>query len=529
LALVRRDNRVLVVRASRVHTLDEANPVAECVGMKDGRIVGTGSADELAALAGGDSEWLDVRPGVILPGFTDSHIHLSEWALGLDHPDLSGAGSMAGALAMVRQAAGAAPSEAWLEFKGWDPSWRSEASLEELDSAAAGRAVALIAHDLHSAWLSTEAMRRLGISRDRDDPFGGELERDEGGEPTGVLRERALDWWYQGRPEPAAAERRAAIREGQAHLHRHGVTGVHTVEGPVAFAAVERLSRDGELRLRVLHHFPQRFLDSLGECSIPSGFGDEWLRVGGVKYFTDGALGSQTAWMLAPYEGSRGRGIRRLEREAFDEDVRRAQATGLAATVHAIGDAAVRMTLDVLEAVGAVGLAVPHRIEHLQCVDPDDLARAARLGVVASMQPSHLLTDIPLIEKRWGRERGRYAFAFRSLLRAGTVLAFGSDAPVEAPDPREAFLAALTRQDRNGYPAAGWYPEERLSGMNVIAGYTVGAARAAGVAHRSGRLSPGYDADLAVWDTDLTTAAPEEIRAARVLATVVGGAVVYRA
>jgi predicted amidohydrolase YtcJ len=436
---------------------------------------------------------------------------------------------MAEALVRVEQESSSRPVDAWLEFKGWDPAWRAEAELADLNQASSGRAVALIAHDLHSGWLNSEAMRRLGIGADRESPPGGIVERDAEGRPTGLLKERALEWWYQGRPKPSEAQRKAAIREGQAFLHRMGVTAVHSVEAPDAFRSLEELERAGELQLRVLHHMPQRFLDSLIECGIASGFGSERLRVGGIKYFTDGALGSRTAWMLEPYSDGDHRGIRRLDPEELTRDVERARAAGLAATVHAIGDAAVRMTLDAMESAGSEGLAIPHRIEHLQCVHPDDLQRAARLGVVASMQPSHLLTDIPAAEVRWGPERSRQTMALRSLLEAGTVLAFGSDAPVEAPDPREGFYAAVARRDRGGYPEGGWYPEERLDGLEVLKAYTEGAARAAGEGSRRGRLTPGYQADFVAWDADLATAEPSALLSAETITTVVGGEVVYRA
>lgn len=520
---------ILGIRAAVIHTLEERRPYSECLAVGDGRILAVGNVEEVEAGFPGQSiDWVDLRPGIIFPGLCDSHIHLTEWALGLSRPDLAGAESMQDALARIGEVAASVEPHAWIEFKGWDPAWRRQASLRELDAAAAGRAVALIGHDLHSGWLGSEAMRRLGIGPDRADPPGGRVERDESGMPTGLLEERALEWWYEGRPEASEVERRSAILSGQKRLHGLGVTAVHSVEAPSAFASLESLARAGDLRLRVLHHFPQRFIDSLLECRIPSGFGGAWLRVGGIKYFTDGALGSQTAWMLEPYERSKGRGIRRLEPDELRRDVARSRESGLSATVHAIGDAAVRMTLDVLEEVGDDGLAVPHRIEHLQCVHPDDLPRVARSGTVASMQPSHMLTDIRLAEERWG-DRSRGAFALRSLLKAGTTFAFGSDAPVERPDPREGFYAARFRQDRSGYPRDGWYPAERLTGSEVLEAYTVGAATAAGEAGRRGRLFPGYDADFVAWDSDLTSIEGEEILEASVLATMVGGELVYRA
>ncbi|MGD2155034.1 MAG: amidohydrolase family protein [Gemmatimonadales bacterium] len=519
--------RLLAVRAGLVRTLDPDRPAAECLAIRAGRIVGVGSEDEIGSQVGGRAEWLDLRPATVVPGLTDSHIHLTEWALGRTAPDLSGCGAMAEVLALIRRWAESVDLDAWLEFKGWDPALRAEAELADLDAASQGRAVALVAHDLHSGWLNSEAMRRLGIGEDRGDPPGGTLERDRDGRPTGLLKERALDWWYEGRPRPGDLERKAALLEGQAALHRVGVTAVHSVEAPDAFRLVEGLELAGELKLRVLHHFPQRFLDTLIECRIASGFGSERLRVGGIKYFSDGALGSRTAWMLEPYEDWDGRGILRLEPEELAADVERARNAGLSATVHAIGDAAVRIVLDTLEGAGSSGLAIPHRIEHLQCVHRGDLGRPARSGIVASMQPSHLLTDVRLAEQRWGPERCRGTMALRSLLDAGTVLAFGSDAPVEEADPRESFYAALARRDRSGYPPDGWYPDQRLSGLEVLRAHTEGPAVAAGDAERRGRLAPGFHADFCAWDVDLATAAADEILSGQVLATVVGGELVY--
>jgi predicted amidohydrolase YtcJ len=519
-------DRMLVVRAGLIRTLDRERPEVACMAVRGGRVEAIGSVEEVESRVGASVERLDLRPATIVPGLTDSHVHLIEWALGRKRPDLMDAGSMSEVLARIGRAAGSVPSESWLEFKGWDPGWRVEAELADLDEASQGRAVALIAHDLHSGWLNSEAMRRLDIGPGRADPPGGTVERDAAGRPTGFLQERSLDWWYEGRPRPSDAERRAALLEGQTALHRLGMTAVQSVEAPESFRIVEEAEHSSELRIRVLHHMPQRFLDSLIECGIASGFGSDWLRIGGIKYFTDGALGSSTAWMLEPYTDGEGCGVRRLEPDELAADVERAHRAGLAATVHAIGDAAVRMTLDTLEAVGG-GLAIPHRVEHLQCVHRDDLDRAGRLGIVASMQPSHLLTDIPLVERRWGAERGRFTMALRSLLDAGTVLAFGSDAPVEEADPREGFYAALARRDRRGNPPGGWYPEERLTGLEVLSAYTECPARAAGDSDRRGRLSPGYHADFAAWEIDLATAEAEEIRSAQVLATVVGGEVVY--
>ena len=519
--------RTWAIHAGLIHTLDPGRRRAGCLAVRGSRILALGSRSEVESATGAGVEWLDLRPAIVVPGFTDSHVHLVEWALGSEKPDLSGLASMEQALERVQQEVSARPEDAWVEFKGWDPSWRRGADLEALDRAAAGRAVALIAHDLHSGWLSSEAMRRLSIAGKGEDPSGGEMERGPDGRPTGVLKERALDWWYEGRPRPDTAERKRAVLAAQKALHALGVTSVHSVEGADSFTLLQELEAAGELNLRVLHHLPYRYLDSALECGIRSGFGGERLKIGGIKMFTDGALGSRTAWMLEPYEDSEGCGIRRLEPDAFARDLARAAGGGLASTVHAIGDAAVRMTLDAMEAAPAGALATPHRIEHLQCVHPADLKRVAGAGIVASMQPSHLLTDRPLVDAAWGRRRARGTFAFRSLLDAGTVLAFGSDAPVEAADPREGFYAAIARRDRAGEPDDGWYPQERLTGAEVLEAYTSGPAYAAGDSGRRGRLAPGYDADFTAWNVDLTEVEPERILDAAPIATVLAGELVY--
>jgi predicted amidohydrolase YtcJ len=248
-----------------------------------------------------------------------------------------------------------------------------------------------------------------------------------------------------------------------------------------------------------------------------------------VKLFLDGSLGKQTAWMLQPYERSQDRGMPISTLEHARHAIQTAGRAGIAATVHAIGDAAVRRALDLLEE--APRAAIPHRIEHFQCVDSGDLGRAARLGIVASMQPAHLLTDIPLIDRYWGA-RGAGAYAFRSILEQGTTVAFGSDVPVAPLDPREGVYAALMRRADDGSPTTGWHPEQSLDFETVVRLYSEDCARAAGIAHRRGRLAPGMDADLVVWELDgagLAAGEGSAFRSARARLTVVDGEVLMQA
>ncbi|MFL5517759.1 MAG: amidohydrolase, partial [Gemmatimonadales bacterium] len=351
--------------------------------------------------------------------------------------------------------------------------------------------------------------------------------RDASGEPTGLLLERAVELVTRVVPRAPADRLNQALLDAQAEAHRLGVTGIHDVEDEAARAAFARLDAAGQLRLRVLFHAPVASLPGLVRAGERSGTGSEWLTLGGVKMFLDGSLGSRTAWMLRPYEGSRDRGMPLTDSDEAARAMRLAAEHGIACTVHAIGDAAVRCALDLMAPLPRA--AIPHRIEHLQCVDPADLDRAARAGIVASMQPAHLLTDIPLVDRHWGA-RGAGAYAFRSLLERGTALVFGSDVPVASLDPREGVYAALDRTLADGSPAAGWRPGERLAFSDVLRAYTAAAAKAAAAHHRRGTLAVGMDADFVAWAADpaVERGIGAAFRAARAELTVVGGEIVMR-
>jgi predicted amidohydrolase YtcJ len=329
-------------------------------------------------------------------------------------------------------------------------------------------------------------------------------------------------------PQPSPEDLLAAVREAQTEAHRLGVTGIHNVEGPDALAAFRDLEAENSLRLRVLFHPPVQKLPDLLRMKVTSGSGTEWLRLGGVKMFLDGSLGSRTAWMLEPYEDSRDRGMPITAEEVAREAMTTAARAGLACTVHAIGDAAVRRALDLMSCLPQA--AIPHRIEHFQCVSPADLDRAAAAGIVVSMQPAHLLVDIPLADRQWGA-RSRGAYAFKSLLQRGTVVAFGSDVPVATLDPRQGVYAAMERRMLDGAPMPGWYPEERLSFEEVVSAYTQANARAAGVADRRGTLGIGMDADLVAWQADpvLDRGNGEAFLKGCAALTVVGGEVMMQA
>lgn len=529
----------LLVVADRIHTCAAAGTVGALL-IRDGRIAAAGEHNALRTAAPGAAT-LDLTGSTVTPGLTDAHAHLTEWAFSRREVDLSGARSSTEAAILVAGRAvnppepgriAPATAQAWIRGRGWNPHlWDTAPSRAVLDAHVPERPVALQSHDMHALWANSTALRIAGISAATPDPDGGTIVRDADGEPTGLLLEWAGQMVTRHIPPPTLDESVSAMRDAQAELHTFGITGVHSFPGihltePDPLAVLQRLSDAGALRLRILQHIALDRLEHAIASGMRSGAGDDWIRTGAVKMFLDGALGSRTAWMRDPYTDASGCGMRTMDPEVFRFTVARAAQHGIAATVHAIGDAAIDLALDVLGDESTQVAAMPHRIEHLQCCPLERLADAAQRGIVCSMQPSHLMTDWTIADRYWGERRSRGAYAFGSLLRNGTILAFGSDVPVEPVDPRRGLSAAVFRQDMSGAPSAGWHPSERLAPLDALRGYTVGPARAAGLPAPAGTLARGAPADLAAWDHDPCTE-PGMILRMRCTATVAAGEVVH--
>ncbi|MDR7435515.1 MAG: amidohydrolase [Armatimonadota bacterium] len=516
---------------AHVYTLDKTRPRAEAIALRGERIIAVGASADLRA-AFPSFRHIDLEGRVVLPGFVDSHVHLLDFALGQRGIDLSMARSLGEATARLAEGL---EGDGWVLGQGWDPNLWPEQRLPtrcDLDAVLPGRPVALRSKDGHLLWVNSLALHLAGISRETQDPPGGTILRDPFGEPLGILKEKAQELIWRVVPPPSPAEVEEVLRNAMASAHRYGLVGIHDMEGPEVFRGFQRLERKGLLTLRVTMMLPERALAAAVAAGLTTGFGSLWLRVGGIKIFADGTLGSQTASMLEPFQGQPGNyGIPVHTREELVTLIREAVRGGFSVAVHAIGDRANRWALDAIEAnlEDSRNQGLRHRIEHVQLLHPKDLPRLALLGVVASMQPAHATYDRDLAERYWGR-RARYAYAWRSILNSGAVLAFGSDTPYGVPDPMaglnpfRGIYAAVTRKREDEPASAGWHPEECLTVEEAIRAYTIGAAYASGEERYRGVLSEGYLADFVVLNQDpFRLSTPEELLAVKVEATVVGG------
>jgi predicted amidohydrolase YtcJ len=495
-----------------VRTMEPSLPLARSLAIAGDRIVGGVGAHE-PALPG--PERIDLGGRCVVPGFTDSHVHFATWALAQGEVRLEGTTSLEEAVARVRDALPNA-SGAWLRGRGWrsgDWSPSVEPTKHKLDAIAPDRPVALMARDSHSVWLNSAALARA--NGDLQVP-GGVVELNERGEPTGVLREEAC-WHFRDRYiETTDDEYVEAMRSGMKLAASRGITAVHDKDGWLgALRFWQRLDADDALILRVWQSLPAEKAEELADVDVRSGLGSPLLRLGYLKAFMDGTLGSQTARML---DGS---GVEITSRDGLEEHIRNGARAGFPIAVHAIGDLANRDALDAFEATRSEWepLGLRQRIEHAQLLAPEDLPRLAELGVAASVQFSHAPSDRDLADRFWGGLDSE-PYAFRSLLESGAVLANGSDAPIEELDPLLGLRAGVLRSldEREA-----WRPEQALTVEQALHASTVAPAWLARDEHHRGKLVPGQLADLVVLDRDPLACEPEELAEAQVVATMLGG------
>jgi predicted amidohydrolase YtcJ len=531
----------LLIQNAQIYTQIPGQPWVESVLVLQGRVAAVGHLEEILELTPPSTPAIDMGGSLVLPGFTDSHIHFHDMAQRRGQVELYAASSLEDALDRIGQHAAGLPPEAWVLGYGWNESnWPDPEfpTRHELDPITGGRPAIIWRTDLHAAVANSAALQAAGIDHGVPNPSSGIIDHDTDGLPTGVLRELAINLVRQVIPAPDEATATANLLVTAADLHRQGIVAVHdqrmkdhNEEGRQALRLYTRLHAQKRLPLRVTCNVEAANIEHLIALGLESGFGDEWVRLGFIKLFADGSLGARTAWMLEPYEGdSNNSGMYLTPPDEIARVIQRAHRHGLAISIHAIGDRANREVLDIFEEVMAAGSdhppALPHRIEHVQSLQPEDWPRLAALDIVASPQPIHCTDDFPNTDLLWG-ERGRNTYAFRSLLAAGTTLAFGSDAPVASFNPWWGIHAAVTRQRGDGSPRGGWHPEQRLSVAEAVEAYTLGPAIATGQSHQQGRIAPGYLADFIVLDRDIFTCDPAEIRDTQVEMTILAGEIVY--
>ena len=526
----------LVLFNGRIYTMDDQLPLAQAVAVRSGRILAVGDDVKIRALAGPDTEQWDLHGGAVLPGLTDAHIHLVGYGLSLTQVQLDGLASLQEAVARVAERARAAKAGAWIRGRGWNRNlWPGAPfpSKHDLDPVTPHNPVYLRSKDGHAAWMNTLALQKAGLARETPDPPGGQFERDpETGELTGVLKEEPAIQVIEEAAGPVPLEERMeAIHAALERLHSMGIVGVHVPEEQHELAALQSVWLQGELALRVNMMIPDKHLDRALQMGLHAGLGDEFLRLCAVKVYADGSLGSRTADMFEPYDDEPdNHGIAVTSSERLSQVVADCTAGGWSMAVHALGDRANSRVLDALEEHwrqwSRRGLRM--RIEHVQLISPQDVPRLGTMGVIASMQPIHCPSDMIMAERHWGA-RCSGAYAWRSLLESGAVLAFGSDAPVEDPDVLRGIFAAVTRQREDGAPPGGWYPEQCLTVPEAVYAYTMGAAYASGEERIKGSLSVGKQADMVVLSQDIFDLPPQEILNTRVEATFLAGEVVYSA
>lgn len=501
-----------------IHTLDLRRPLVRALAIENGRIAAWGDPDEIPVHLKQDA--LDLAGRAVIPGLTDAHIHLEYYSLGLLKIDCETA-TRAECLRRVAERVQTTPPGEWVLGHGWNQNVWPEGfgSAADLDLVAPSHPVFLTAKSLHAAWSNSAALRLSGVSAATIDPAGGRFGRLADGRPDGILYESAMEVVSAAVPEVSEAALAEAMLSAQQVLWRLGVTGVHDFDRRRCFAALQALHARGELRLRVLKSIPLENLAEAAALGLRAGFGDDRLRIGGVKLFADGALGPQTAAMLQPYEGAaEDRGMLLLDHEQIFEHGRVAVDAGLPLAIHAIGDRANHEVLNAYEQLrryeaerGLDSGRLRHRIEHVQLTHPADAGRLAALGVTASMQPIHATSDMLMADHLWGARSG-LAYALKTQLDFGAPMAFGSDAPVESPNPFWGLHAAVTRRRVDGSPGPqGWYPEQRLSFEQALHGFTTGPAYTAGWESSLGRLAPGCCADLLVMAVDPFDCPPDEL------------------
>jgi predicted amidohydrolase YtcJ len=522
----------LAVVNARVWTGNPQRPWADALAARGDTIAAVGSSAEVKKAAGEGARVIDAHGAMVVPGFNDSHVHFIDGGFRLSSVQLRDARSPEEFVARIREYAATVKPGTWIMGGDWDHTpWGGELPRRDwIDSVTPNNPVWVQRLDGHMGLANSAALRAAGVTRATRDVEGGTIVRDASGEPTGILKDNAMSLLDKVVPEltPELADR--ALDTAMKYVAAQGVTSVQNMGSWSDLAIFERAKKEGRLITRLYAVVPLATWERLRDTVAARGDGDEWVRIGGLKGFVDGSLGSHTAAMLEPFtDAPDDTGLLVNTPEDLYAWTSGADKAGLQVMVHAIGDRAIRLQLDIYERVEREDGPRDRRfrIEHAQHPAPSDIPRFAKLNVIASMQPYHAIDDGRWADAVIGTERAKTTYAFRSLLDANARLAFGSDWFVAPPTPLEGIYAAVTRRTLDGKHPEGWVPEQKIKVEEALRAYTSGSAYASFEESRKGTLERGKLADFAIIDRDITRIPPEEIRDAHVLMTVVGGKVVY--
>ncbi len=536
----------LILLHGRVWTCDPQRAMAEAIAMAGGRIVAVGSDEEIAALAGSETEVVDILGRLVLPGFNDAHVHFYIGGDTLTSIDLRDVTSPEGFREAMRAFVATRPEGEWILNGSWDQERWVPAQLPTaamIDEVTPRHPVWVNRSDGHMMLANSLAMRLAGVGQHTVDVPGGEIVRDAEGNPTGIFKDAAKRLVDHAIPVPSKKHIRDAIVAAQRHALSYGVTSVQDMgvlgsRGAETMVEVIRvyqdLDHDGELTIRISAHVPLPEWQRLGNAGIKANFNTGRLQIGGVKSFSDGSLGSTTAWFFEPYtDAPQTCGLpseEMLDEASMYRNLRDADRAGLQLVIHAIGDRANSIVLDMCAEVERENGRRDRRIriEHAQHLRPQDIGRFRELGVIASVQPYHCIDDGRWAEKRIGRERAKSTYAFRSLMDAGATVAFGSDWWVAPIDPLMGIYAAVTRRTIDGCFPEGWVPEQKVSVEDAVRAYTANAAYASGEEQIKGSLTPGKLADVVVLSEDIFSIDPVRIAEVKVDMTIFDGRIVYQ-
>ncbi len=525
---------MLILQNARIIESENHSGMSEALAIRAGKVVAVGRNADVLSLADRNSEILDMHGKTILPGLTDSHIHLQHLGRSLSMVNCETDKIQDCYDRLKDRANGTTPGD-WILGYGWNQNQWSGGfnDIALLHQVSEEHPIFITAKSLHAAWANKRALEMAGITRETTDPQDGIIGRNAEGYPNGLLFENAMGLMNDFIPAQSGQTLINNLHATQSELWKTGITAVHDFDGAECFATLQQLDRQNKLMLRIVKSLPLQNLEAAVQTGLQTGFGSDFLRIGSIKLFADGALGPQTAAMLEPYETNPDNsGILMLSREEIIQYGKFATKNGLSLAIHAIGDRANREVLDAYSEIRQYEQenhlpGLHHRIEHVQVLAEQDLNRLAENNIIASMQPIHLVSDMDTADRFWGR-RSRYAYAFNSLLHNGTKLIFGSDSPVESFNPFFGMFAALTRSKLDHLKSSSWYPEEKISLENILDAYTINPAIVSDWDDKIGSISAGKFADLIVLPVNPFEIDPFELKDLYPVATMVAGQWVWQ-